>query len=157
MCSGDLKGVITVRKPLVMHNVSGLPVSQPLQTYPCFDIAANISNSETWLPYQFILCFYKLWGFVLSLLPEGNECISLLSPDNMYTALRNGEPSEVLSDVQSIGRPWQILKSYDDTHLRRPTNKRCWYVDIWRPYSHHHSQMLTKQEYLNLSTSLHQS
>jgi len=42
------------------HNVSGLPVPQPLQTYPCFDKTANISNSETWLPYQFILCFYKL-------------------------------------------------------------------------------------------------
>ena len=60
MYSGDLKDAITVRKPLVMHNVSGLPASQPFQTFPCFDIAANTSNSETWLPYQFILCVYKL-------------------------------------------------------------------------------------------------
>jgi len=61
------------------------------------------------------VCHHCLPSIFIS--TEGNERISLLSPDNMNTALRNGETSEVLSDVQSIGRPRQILKSYDDTHL----------------------------------------
>lgn len=47
---------------------------------------------------------------------EGNEGIPLLSTNDVNSSLGDGETLEILSDVEGIGRPRQVLKSDDHTH-----------------------------------------
>lgn len=64
---------------------------------------------------NYCICYFKFTQIFYEV-PKSNEGIALLSTHDVHSAFRNSEAMEVCADVESIGRPRQILQSDDHTH-----------------------------------------